>query len=172
MEVVNCRWELLASDRGSLISASVVRGEVFSVECSVPPAMAPGSHSQLSDVWSSLSLWLALLSILLMRHSCPDIADIHTGLSFPHTAGIIACQQPAEWSRLSTLTLPHSPCPTSSRSSDQHHTREFSSSASVPRVPAKYNASPENHQHLSSQCKKPGCRPTARPLLGTGLLAE
>ena len=60
---------------GSLISASV--GEVFCVECSVPRA----TTLELSLMFGAL----ALLSILLMRHSCPDIADIHTGLSFPQS---------------------------------------------------------------------------------------
>ena len=127
--------------QGSLISASEVKWAVSSARSLA--LMAPGSHSQLSDVWSRV------LSILLMRHSCPDIA-ISTQVSVSHSWD--HCVSAASGVEQTTLTLwshpPSSMLSAPSIVTISHPAR--SSSATVPRVPAKYNARPGNNQHLSS----------------------
>lgn len=80
-----------------------------------------------------------------MRHSCPDIADIHTGLSFPQSwdHSVSAASGVEQTTLTLCLLCPTSSLLTQSSASDRYHIitpGPQSSSATVPRVPAKYNA--------------------------------
>lgn len=99
---------------------------------------------------------------------------ISTQVSVSHRAGIIACQQPAEWSRQLSPCASCVPHPIFSLRAELQTNITLShpspgpesSSATVPRVPAKYNAL--EIINIWAQCKKPCCG----PLGWAGLLAE